>query len=62
MPDGKISPDYDRVFLGSSIPKINYGAQFNAGYKNFDFGLTLQGTGSYKARLYSNQWQPFGWD
>ena len=26
------------------------------------WSLTLQGTGSYKARLYSNQWQPFGWD
>ena len=40
--DGKIDPN-DRTYLGSYIPKFNYGANFNATYKNFDFTLYLQG-------------------
>jgi TonB-linked SusC/RagA family outer membrane protein len=41
-PDGKIDAN-DRTFIGSGIPKINYGLNFNASYKNFDFSLFLQG-------------------
>ncbi|MFV0540852.1 MAG: SusC/RagA family TonB-linked outer membrane protein, partial [Aestuariibaculum sp.] len=40
--DGQINAD-DRTFLGSSIPKITYGINFNAEYKNFDFSFLLQG-------------------
>tara|TARA_R110002074_G_C12546298_1_gene666177 strand:- start:1685 stop:4714 length:3030 start_codon:yes stop_codon:yes gene_type:complete len=41
--DGKISPDFDREFLGSSIPDLIYGFAFNADYKKFDFSLFVQG-------------------
>jgi TonB-linked SusC/RagA family outer membrane protein len=40
--DGQINAD-DRTFIGSSIPKITYGFNFNADYKNFDFSFLLQG-------------------
>jgi TonB-linked SusC/RagA family outer membrane protein len=41
--DGKISPDFDREFLGSPIPDLIYGVAFNANYKKFDFSLFVQG-------------------
>lgn len=40
--DGVIT-DADRTYLGSYLPKFNYGANFNGTYKNFDFTLYLQG-------------------
>lgn len=40
--DGKIDAN-DRTYLGSYIPKFNYGANFSGTYKNFDFTLYLQG-------------------
>ncbi|TPG44033.1 SusC/RagA family TonB-linked outer membrane protein [Flavobacterium pectinovorum] len=42
--DGQINAD-DRTFIGSSIPKITYGFNFNADYKNFDLSFLLQGVG-----------------
>ena len=35
--------DADQTFLGSPIPKWNYGVNINLGYKNFDFMASLQG-------------------
>lgn len=40
--DGQINAD-DRTFIGSSIPKVTYGFNFNADYRNFDFSFLLQG-------------------
>jgi TonB-linked SusC/RagA family outer membrane protein len=40
--DGKIDAN-DRTYLGSYLPKFNYGANFSGTYKNFDFTLYLQG-------------------
>ncbi|BDD00825.1 SusC/RagA family TonB-linked outer membrane protein (plasmid) [Persicobacter psychrovividus] len=40
--DGEISAD-DYVDLGSNIPDFNYGINFNASYKNFDFSMFWQG-------------------
>lgn len=40
--DGKIDPN-DRTYLGSYLPKFNYGANFTGSYKNFDFTFYLQG-------------------
>ncbi|MFD2934241.1 SusC/RagA family TonB-linked outer membrane protein [Spirosoma flavum] len=40
--DGKIDAS-DRQYLGSYLPKFNYGANFSGSYKNFDFTLYLQG-------------------
>ncbi len=40
--DGQINAD-DRTFIGNPIPKITYGVNFNASYKNFDFSFLIQG-------------------
>ncbi|GAB3882274.1 TonB-dependent receptor [Spirosoma agri] len=40
--DGKIDAN-DRTYLGSYLPKFNYGVNFSGNYKNFDFTLYLQG-------------------
>ncbi|UBM58662.1 TonB-dependent receptor [Marinilongibacter aquaticus] len=45
MPDGKISPEYDRVLLGSSQPQWIYGGNLRMAYKNIDLGITFQGIG-----------------
>ncbi|MDE7335392.1 MAG: SusC/RagA family TonB-linked outer membrane protein, partial [Muribaculaceae bacterium] len=45
--DGVID-DKDRVDLGSSIPKVNYGINIGAWYKGFDLQLFFQGTAGSK--------------
>ena len=45
--DGVID-DKDRVFLGSTIPKINYGINLTAYLKDFDINLFFQGVGGNK--------------
>jgi hypothetical protein len=40
--DGQINAD-DRTFIGNPIPKITYGFNFNASYKNFDISFLIQG-------------------
>lgn len=44
-PDGKIDEnDYTNIGY-TPFPGINYGINFNFGYKNFDFSMLLQGVG-----------------
>lgn len=45
VPDGIISPEYDRVVIGSNVPRFNYTLRGNLGWKNFDFSFMLQGVG-----------------
>ena len=45
--DGRID-DQDRVYLGSSIPKFNYGINLAANLKDFDIQLFFQGTAGSK--------------
>ncbi len=45
--DGKIDSD-DEGVIGSPIPKLNYGINLTANYKNFDFTFYMQG-------VYGNQ-------
>jgi TonB-linked SusC/RagA family outer membrane protein len=45
-PDGVIN-DLDRTDLGSSLPKVYFGLNFNAAYKNFDFTVFASGAGGY---------------
>ncbi|SDH83305.1 TonB-linked outer membrane protein, SusC/RagA family [Chryseobacterium taeanense] len=45
--DGVID-DLDKVNLGSSIPKYNFGATLNLSYKNWDFMVFGQGAGGNK--------------
>lgn len=58
VPDGKISPEYDRVLLGGSLPRFQYGGSLNLGYKGFDFSLAFQGVGRQNARLSTVMVQP----
>lgn len=53
-PDGVIDDAYDRVYLGSGIPRYNYGFNFSAAYKNFDFTLFASGSAKFliNSRLY----------
>lgn len=51
VPDGKISPEYDRVLLGGSNPRYMYGANLKLDFKNFDFSMVLQGVGKINTRL-----------
>ncbi len=62
VPDGKISPEYDRVLLGGSLPRYMYGGSIQAGYKDVDFSLTFQGVGSQHVRMTTNMVQPLRTD
>lgn len=48
VPDGLISPDYDRVYLGSSQPQWMYGGNIRLEYSGFDLGISFQGIGYQK--------------
>ena len=54
--DGKVTPK-DMTYLGSSIPKYNFGLSFGGDYKGFDFSVLLQGVAGVKGRL--NEWAGF---
>ena len=58
VPDGKISPEYDRVWLGGSLPRFMYGGSVNLGYKGIDFSVAFQGVGSQNVRMSSIMVQP----
>ncbi len=45
--DGLIT-DEDRVFKGVTIPKLSYGFNFSANYKNWDFSMFWQGSAGNK--------------
>ncbi len=45
--DGTLNDD-DKQYMGSGLPKLEYGLTFNAAYKNFDVSLFFQGVGGNK--------------
>lgn len=51
VPDGKVDDTYDRVVLGSTLPKFSYGLTIGGEYKGFDFSFLLQGLGGYKKKM-----------
>ena len=51
IPDGRISPEYDRVVLGSSIPRYTYSFRGDLAYQNIDFSFALQGVGKANGYL-----------
>ncbi|WP_229251078.1 TonB-dependent receptor [Emticicia sp. BO119] len=51
VPDGKISPEYDRVLLGNSQPQWMYGGNFRLDYRGIDLGVTIQGIGYQRSSL-----------
>ena len=66
VPDGKISPEYDRVLLGGSLPRYMFGLNLSASYKGFDISMMFQGVGKQNARIsremvegLSNNWAGF---
>ena len=59
IPDGKISPEYDRVLLGGSLPRFSFGANVALDYKDFDFSFSLQGIGKQNKMLSTAMVQPY---
>lgn len=45
IPDGRISPEYDKTVIGSNIPRYTYSFRGDMAYKNFDFSINIQGVG-----------------
>lgn len=58
VPDGKISAEYDRVPLGNSLPRFQYGGRFNCSWKGLDFSLVFQGIGKQNSYLSAAYVQP----
>ena len=58
VPDGIISAEYDRVPLGGSVPRFNYGGAIKMSYKGWDLMLTFQGVGKRNAILTEQMVQP----
>ncbi len=59
VPDGKISPEYDRVLLGGSLPRYIFGGQIDAGYAGFDFSMAIQGVGKQNVMMPEAMTRPF---
>lgn len=59
VPDGVISPEYDRVLLGGSLPRYIFGGNIGLSYKGFSLGIDFSGVGKRLARLSSLMTRPF---
>ena len=57
VPDGKITSE-DRVLLGNSLPRFQYGGTVNLAWKGIDFSLAFQGIGKQTSDLYTQMVQP----
>lgn len=58
LPDGKISPEYDRVVLGNQLPRYQYGGTINLSWKGLDFSMAFQGIGKKNSYLGAAMVQP----
>lgn len=58
VPDGVISAEYDRVPLGNSQPRFQYGGSINVGYKGIDLSIAFQGIGKQNSYLAQAMVQP----
>ena len=45
VPDGRITPEYDKTIIGSNIPRYTYSVRGNLGWKGLDFSFVIQGVG-----------------
>ncbi len=61
VPDEKITQD-DRTILGSTIPRLTFGASLNMAWKNFDFNMQLQGVGDKELMLYGALVEGGSWE
>lgn len=53
IPDGLVDAAYDRVILGSQIPKYSYGINLGGSYAGFSLNVLLQGIAGVTGRLQS---------
>ncbi len=62
-PDGRISPEHDKVILGGSLPRYMYGGSLSLRYNNIGLFLSFQGVGKQNSRITPGMIQPFlgGW-
>ena len=44
-PDGRITPEYDKIVLGSNIPRYTYSFRGDLAWKGIDFSFVIQGVG-----------------
>lgn len=51
VPDGRITPDYDRTLLGGSLPRMLFGGNIRLGYKGLSLNLAFQGVGKQNSRI-----------
>lgn len=51
VPDGVISSEYDRVPLGNSLPRFQYGGTINLGWKGIDMAIAFQGIGKQNSYM-----------
>jgi len=58
VPDGQIDATHDRVLLGGSLPRYNYGGTINMEYRGIDFLLSFQGVGKRKSMLTDEMVEP----
>ena len=62
VPDGKISPEYDRVLLGGSTPRYQYGGNISLGYKNLNLSMAFQGIGKQNVLMSADMvYQTVAW-
>jgi len=56
--DGRVTGD-DRDIIGNPIPKLNFGFNARAAFKNFDFSMMLQGMSGFEIfnRNRATQWE-----
>ena len=54
-PDGKVNSTYDRQVIGTPLPITTYALTLNAGYKNFDLYVMMQGEGGRKSPVILGQ-------
>lgn len=59
IPDGIISPEYDRIFLGGSLPQYLYGGQLNVGYAGLNLNVVVQGVGKQNTRQTTDMIRPY---
>lgn len=45
VPDGRITPEYDKQVIGSSIPRYTYSLSGDFAWKGLDFSFVMQGVG-----------------
>lgn len=58
VPDGIINAEYDRVPLGNSLPRFQYGGRFSCTWKGIDFSLAFQGIGKQQSYIATEMVQP----